>query len=43
MRSKDELQELMELFDKAVNGDVDACIKVWELIMAEGLDEEGGD
>ena len=32
MRSKEELQKAMALYDKALKGDVDANIKIWEFI-----------
>lgn len=41
-RSKSELQEALDLFDKAMKGDADACIKVFEIMLDEETDENGG-
>jgi len=40
-RRKEVLQEALDLFDKAMAGDVDAIIKIWEIYLED--DEIGGD
>lgn len=40
-RSKEVLQEALDLFDKAKAGDVDAIIKIWEIYLED--DDNGGD
>ena len=32
MRSKEELQKAIDLYDKALKGDVNANIKIWDFI-----------
>jgi hypothetical protein len=39
-RNKDELQEALDLFNKAIEGDVDAFIKIWKIVTE---DEAGGE
>ena len=39
-RSKDAIQEALDLFNRALDGDVDACIKIWKIVSE---DEAGGE
>lgn len=41
-RSKSELQEALDLFNKAMNGDVDAFIKIWEIMQDDETETNGG-
>ena len=40
MRSKQALQDAMDILDRALAGDADACIKIWEIINEPGIDDE---
>lgn len=41
-RSKEELQEALELFDRALQGDADAFIEIWEIVQDEDNNTNGG-
>ncbi len=41
-RSKEELQEALELFDRALQGDTDAFIEIWEIVQDEDNNTNGG-
>ncbi len=41
-RSKEAIQEALDLYNRAIEGDADAMIKVWKII-TEDDDEIGGD
>ena len=41
-RSTEELQEALELFDRALQGDADAFIEIWEIVQDEDNNTNGG-
>ena len=41
-RSKKAIQEALDLFNKAMNGDADACIKIWEIMQENETETNGG-
>ena len=41
-RSKKAIQEALDLFNKALSGDADACIKIWEIMQDEETETNGG-
>ena len=41
-RSKKAIQEALDLFNKAMSGDADACIKIWEIMQDDEIETNGG-
>lgn len=41
-RSKKAIKEAADLFYRVINGDADACIKIWEIIQDEETETDGG-
>jgi len=41
-RNRSELQEALDLFNKAMSGDADACIKIWEIMQDDETETNGG-
>lgn len=41
-RSKKAIQEALDLFNKAMSGDADACIKIWEIMQDDETETNGG-
>ena len=41
-RSKKAIQEALDLFNKAMSGDADACIKIWEIMQENETETNGG-
>ena len=41
-RSKKAIQEVLELFNKAMSGDAYACIKIWEIMQENETETNGG-
>ena len=41
-RSKKAIQEALDLFNKAMSGDADACIKIWVIMQENETETNGG-
>lgn len=42
-RSKKELKKALKIFDKALSGDTDACIKIMEIMQDDNKEDMGGE
>lgn len=40
IRSKEVLQEALDLYERAINGDADALIKIWEIVTEDDESED---